>query len=509
MKKFKNVPAFAFVLPLFGLVALVFWWSGWTGNVTVTEKSQTAATVTALSSADNFAVLAGSSITNTGSSFINGDLGLSPGSAVTGFPPGIVNGTKHIADQAAVQAKTDLTAAYNSARGQTPVSIVATELGGKILTPGVYNSAAGTFNITGPLTLDAQGNPNAVFIFKTASTLITGGASSVVLTNGAQSCNIFWQVGSSATLGTKSVFKGNILASASVTLATGASIEGRVLAQTGAVTLDNNVITGTKCSGLATTTINAPGTSTPGSSFVPLIGITSVPEPFVLPKGAGNVTYNYAVKNFVQETPMINVQVIDDSCAPVKFTEGDDNGDNKLDYSETWRYTCSVKLSTTTQSIATASGSENGMSATHQAYSTVVVGSKTPAPLVSIVNVTKVASPLSLPKEGGKITFTYRVNNPGVVPLTDVTVSDDKCSAMTGHLGDTNGNNILDMSEVWTYRCTMSLMQTTTSTATVTAFASGLQAIDHATLTVKVATLKAETLIERMKRILNSQKSTP
>lgn len=212
-----------------------------------------------LGAADNFAVLAGSTITNTGSSVINGDLGLNPGTSVTGFPPGAINGAQHIADAVSTQAKTNLITAYDAA-GQATVSTVPTELGGRTLTAGVYDSVAGTFGITGTLTLDAQGNPNAVFIFKTASTLITAGASNVNLINGAQACNVYWQVGSSATLGINSIFKGNILALTSVTLTTGANVEGRVLARNGAVTLDTNTITKAACA--ATLPTPSP-TSTP------------------------------------------------------------------------------------------------------------------------------------------------------------------------------------------------------------------------------------------------------
>ena len=220
--------------------------------------------------------------------------------------------------------------------------------------------------------------------------------------------------------------------------------------------------------------------------YVPLIGITSVPYPLALPKGAGNVTYNYAVKNFLKEVALTNVQVVDDTCSSVRFVTGDDNHDSKLDYGETWRYTCSTKLSVTTQSTATATGIANSLSATHKAYSTVVVGSNNPPPLVSIVNITKVAYPLSLPAEGGNITFTYKVTNPGVVSLGGVIVTDDKCKAMSGKLGDTNGNNLLDINEVWIYTCTTNLRQTTTNTSTVTAYANGLKAVDSATITVKV-----------------------
>lgn len=200
-----------------------------------------------LTAADNFAVLAGSTVTNTGLTVITGDLGVSPGTAVTGFPPGTVSGTQHLGDGAAALAQTDLTTLYNDAAGLAPTAMVATELGGTTLNPGVYNSASGTFGITGTLTLDALGDPSAQFIFQTATTLITAGASQVVLAGGAVACNVYWQVGSSATLGLGSIFKGNILASASIGLGGGAQMEGRALASNGAVTLDTNIITTPGC----------------------------------------------------------------------------------------------------------------------------------------------------------------------------------------------------------------------------------------------------------------------
>lgn len=220
--------------------------------------------------------------------------------------------------------------------------------------------------------------------------------------------------------------------------------------------------------------------------YVPLIGITSVPNPLVLQKGPGKVTYNYAVKNFLVETPLTNVKVIDDVCNPVKFVTGDDNNNGMLDYAETWRYTCTTTLSETIQNTAVATGTANNMTATQKAYSTVVVGSNNPPPLVSVINVTKVAYPLSLPKQGGEITFTYKVNNPGVVPLGDVIVSDDKCKNMSGKLGDTNGNNLLDPNEVWIYSCTMNLKETTTNVVNVSGYANGLMAVSNASITVKV-----------------------
>lgn len=199
-----------------------------------------------LLSATNFAILAGSTITNIGSSVVNGDMGLSPGSSITGFPPGILNGTQHINNATVIQAQNDLVTAFNAAN-QTPVSVVPAELGGTTRIAGVYESMDGSFAITGALILDGQNDPNSVFIFKSASTLTTAGASSIVLVNGAQACNIIWQVGSSATLGTNSVFKGTIISLTSATITTGANVEGRVLARNGAVTLDSSTITRPVC----------------------------------------------------------------------------------------------------------------------------------------------------------------------------------------------------------------------------------------------------------------------
>ncbi len=162
---------------------------------------------------------------------------------MTGFPPGHVTGTVYTADSVALQAQADLTTAYNDAAALAVTATIPVELGGTTETPGVYASPAGTFGITGTLTLDAQGNPAAVFVFKAASTLITASASNVKLVNGAKAANVFWLVGSSATLGTYSTLRGNIMALASITVTTGVTIHGRALARTAAVTLDTDTIT--------------------------------------------------------------------------------------------------------------------------------------------------------------------------------------------------------------------------------------------------------------------------
>jgi hypothetical protein len=197
----------------------------------------------ALGGAGAFAVLAGSTVTSTGATALTGDLGVSPGTAVTGFPPGTLTGTKHYGNPTSAQGMADLTTAYNDAAGRTqsPVTI-AGNLGGLTLPPGLYKSTSSLSISSGDLTLDAQGDPNAVFIFQMASTLTTTSGRKVILSGGAKSTNIFWQVGSSATLGTTSVFKGTIMANQSITLSTGASLNGRALARIGAVTLAGNAV---------------------------------------------------------------------------------------------------------------------------------------------------------------------------------------------------------------------------------------------------------------------------
>ena len=200
-----------------------------------------------LSTAESFAVLAGTTATNTGPTVITGDLGVSPGSAVTGFPPGLVTGgTIHTADAVALQAQTDTTTAYNNLDQPCDFDLSGQDLGGMTLVPGVYcfSTSAG---LTGALTLDGGGDPNAVWVFKTGSTLITATDSSVLLINSAQQCNVFWRIGSSATLGTRTTFVGKIIALQSITLTTGAKVSGSVLARNGAVTMDSNTIAVSVC----------------------------------------------------------------------------------------------------------------------------------------------------------------------------------------------------------------------------------------------------------------------
>lgn len=294
-----------------------------------------------LGTTSSFAVLAGTTITNTGATTISGDaggnVGLYPGTAFPGRAQVTLTGAVHLADSVASVAKTDLVTAYNDAAGRTPVTTIATELGGQTLTPGVYDSNAGTFQITGTLTLDAQGDPNAVFIFKTASTLITASSSKVSLINSARYCRVFWKVGSSATLGTNSHFVGHIFALTSISAKTGATVQGQLLARNGAVTLEHNTIFNGLCvSGAA-------------------IHVLKTASPMALTDGPGWVTYTYRVTN-PGTVPISNVTVTDDKVSPLTYVSGDVNHNNLLDPGEVWIFTGKAKLTSTTTNTATAGG---------------------------------------------------------------------------------------------------------------------------------------------------------
>jgi hypothetical protein len=245
-----------------------------------TEPAGAAQPPVGLGTAGSFAVLAGSAVTNTGPSVVNGDLGIAPGTAITGFPPGLVNGAMHPTDAVAGQAQSDLTAAYVDAAGRTPAAAIAGDIGGLTLTPGVFKSTSSVL-LTGDVTLDAQGDPNAVFLFQIGSTLTTASASRVVLVNGASPCNVFWQVGSSATFGTATTFAGSVLALTSIGATTAATFDGQLLARNGAVTLDTNTVSRGTCAALPVTPIPPP--AGPG----PTAGTPGTPAP---PGTAGTPT---------------------------------------------------------------------------------------------------------------------------------------------------------------------------------------------------------------------------
>lgn len=314
-----------------------------------------------LGSTASFAILAGQTITNTGPTTINGDVGLSPGTEFTGQASVTLNGALHLTDTVASVAKTDLLAAYNDAAGRalTPGPLQPVDLGGLTLGPGVYSSGD-VLGITGTLTLDAGGDPNAVFIFKSTETLITAPNSRVVLTNGARFCRVFWVVPSSATLGTNSQFVGHIFALTSIAAQTGATVQGQLLAQNGAVTLDSNTITNGLCA----------------EQPVSGIQITMTASPAELTSGPGSVTYTYKITN-PGSSPLGNVVVTDDKLSPVTYVSGDVNADGLIQSGETWVYTGTMHLTATTTNTATVTASEGGTTVSDTASVRVAVSTVT------------------------------------------------------------------------------------------------------------------------------------
>jgi hypothetical protein len=206
-------------------------------------STQTPVALGAITSGANFAVLAGTTVTSTGATVVTGDVGVWPGSAATGFPPGTATGSIYLGVAPADAAQSSLTTAFNDAAGRPADADVAGNLGGRTLNPGVYKSTSTLAISSGDLTLDALGDANGVFIFQIASSLNVTSGRMVILSGGAQAANVFWQVGSSATLGTTSSFAGTILAQASVSLSTGGTLHGRALARSGAVTMQGNIVT--------------------------------------------------------------------------------------------------------------------------------------------------------------------------------------------------------------------------------------------------------------------------
>ncbi len=229
----------------------------------VSSPAQAAAVAVPLATAGSFSVLAGAGITNTGPTTVGGDIGSFPTASITGAATLTVGGTNHGGDLVTQGAKQDLVTAYNAAASQAPATPVVGDLGGQTLFGGVYQGV--TLGLTGTVTLDGQGSTDRVFVFQSDSTLITGSASRVLLVNGASACNVFWQVGSSATVGTGTSFAGSVLALSDITVTTGASVNGRLLARNGAVTLDSNRVS--VCSGSLVTA--PPPTAPPATSAPP------------------------------------------------------------------------------------------------------------------------------------------------------------------------------------------------------------------------------------------------
>ena len=398
-----------------------------------TAWAQTAPT---LGAAQSFAVLGATTVTNTGPTVITGDLGVFPGTAITGFPPGNVVGATHAADAVALQAQSDTTAAYLNLAGQTcPASHtfgVPTDLSGMTLSPGVYCFASSA-GLTGTLTLDGLGSSNAVWIFQIGSTLITGSSSTVQIINGGQPCNVFWQVGSSATLNTTTTFIGNILALTSIALQTKAELSGRALARNGAVTLDSNLINATAC---AAPQPNVPLRPSLGKAFSPnpiTAGGTSTltitltnPDATV----ASNATVTDTLPSGVVVSGVASTTCggsVTSNASSVTLTGGSIPAGGSC--AVTVNVTAANAGSFTNTLAAGALQTSNGSNAAPAAATLIALLPTANAPGLSL---TKTPNLTTYTFVGQVVVYTYVVTNIGNTTLTGpFTVTDDKLGSFT------------------------------------------------------------------------------
>jgi hypothetical protein len=472
MKKFNKI--FAVVLAI--AFVLSFSFSG--------PSAALAATTPSLGQATTFGILSSTYTNTVAGTTINGDLGYTTPPAVTPT----VNGVTHPADATYAQAGIDQNAALAALNSQPctftfPAGAVdlATEtthgpIG--IYTPGVYcTTVASAASIgTAGITLSGAGT----FIFRINGALTTVANSNVTLANGASSCNVFWTPTGATTLAANTTFAGTDIDAAGITVGNATTLTGRALAFGGTVSTTADTINSACSSGIAAGAGGGP-LLVSAPLVPPLINITKIPTPLALPAGPGLVTYDYLVTN-VGVVPMNNVTVTDNSCTPVNFISGDTNNNALLDLTETWHYSCTTTLAQTTVNTALATGHANGFTTVDTANATVVVGALIVPPLIHLTKIPNLfVIPFNTP-----VTYTYTVTNPGTVPLSNVTLVDNRCSPISGHFGDLNGNNLLDVSEVWTYTCTINLTANTTNTATVQGSANGLTATDVAFATVVV-----------------------
>ncbi len=426
-----------------------------------------------LGTTSSFAILAGTTITNTGPTTINGDaggnVGVAPGTSVTGFPPGIVSNGAITTAAAVTTAKTDLVAAYNDAAGRTgALDLSDQDLAGMTLTPGVYNFSSSA-QLTGTLTLDGQNQADPVFIFQIGSTLTTASDSDIELINGARYCRTFWQVGSSATLGTNSNFVGHIFALTSIAAQTGATVQGQLLARNGEVTLDSNTIMNGFCADSSATltvikhVINDNGRTAVAGDFnihVTLSGSEITSSPAVGVELPGR-TYTlgaglYVISEDVSAGYAVSYSGDSDAFGNVTLGVGD---------------TATVTITNNDTPISSGGGSGGGSSTVSS----------------PLINVTKTPSPLALTSGAGLVTYTYKVSNPGNVSLHNVRVTDDKVSPVTYISGDANNDDLLQVSETWVYTSSTNLAATTTNIVTARGSSGGTTVTDTATAIVVVS----------------------
>ncbi len=547
MKKIRRASLSIAVL----VIALAF---GLTGAIKVR-----AATAVNLNTAGNFAVLAGSAIIDSSPSTIVGNVGLDPngGASIPALTCGEITGTLYDNDGLytggaapgsvscrttdaglLTTAKSDLLSAYGVAAGETPVTTYPPVhiFGTETLTPGVYNDPS-SLALSGDLTLDGGGDSNAIFVFQAGSTLTSASNIHVNLINGAQACNVFWQVGTSATLGTGSHFQGNILADQSITDNGGSTVFGRLLAMNAAVTLDNTHLTKATCAVAPHLTVTKIVNNTHGgtkvvSDFPLFIDGSSVTSGVASTTTAGlhtisetsNTGYAATFGGDCSVTGTINLiagtskfcTITNDDVAPQLtvtkivvggsksvsdfplFVDGSsvtsgiatttNAGSHTISETSGSNYTSAIGGDCSADgAITLAAGSSKLCTITNTFINPGGAGaSVTSIPVPPLIDVVKVPSPLALPLGPGMVKYTYTLHNIGTVPVSNITMIDDSCSSATFISGDNNNDAKLDTSETWTYQCSTMLSQTHTNTVVATGWANGISATDVANATVVV-----------------------
>lgn len=445
-----------------------------------------AQTAPSLGVADSFAVLSGVSLVDSNVSVITGDVGLSPGTSFGALTSAEVSGTVYAVDASGPDgaggnnptlvgnAKTALTAAYLDAEGQTAPSVTAlvdnttdsfASLPSYVLAPGIYKSAN---QIGVPVSLTLNGSATDVWIFQAPSTLTTATNANIVLTGGAQACNVFWQVGSSATLGTGTLFKGSILALTDITDASGSTIQGRLLARNGTVTLNGTTVVKPTCAAVAGG--SRKGTINVVKTVINDSGRTKTAADFRLYVNGGAV-----------RSGDTNAFPTDGGVYTVTETV-DPN------YTRTFSGDCDVN-----GRMTLGAGDNRFCIVTNNDIGAVL---PVVPPLIDLV---KTASPLSLPAGPGTVVYTYTLHNTGTVPVTDITIVGDTCSPIILASGDTNNDAKLDLNETWINTCTQVLSETHTNTAVATGWANGISATDIASATVVVGAPIVPPLIHVLK----------
>lgn len=440
--------------------------------------------------AASYGILCGT-YTNTNPTTVNGDVGFTTGPGAIGDIAGHPSVTYPNYGPGAPYAQAQSTDAFNALNILNALSCPpANNLGaivdlslvhGATYTPGVYCSTGAMSIGAGGITLNGAGT----YVFRANGELhiVTG---STVNLNGVCANDVFWTPTAATTFDANTNFSGTIIDNANaISVGANTTLTGRIISLgAGVATTDTDTITVPSCGGVSTPAVGSQ------AGAPPLISVVKVPNPLSLPTGPGPVTYNYTLNN-IGVVPVTAVTMIDDTCSPLIFDSGDVNSNSFLDINETWKYHCSMTVSTTTTNTVIATGWANGMSAIDIAKATVVVSEAIVPPLI---HVTKVPSPLLLFAGSGMVTYTNKVTNPGTVALSNVHLIDDKCGSPTYISGDINKDSKLDTNETWTYTCTANLTKTTTNTVIASGEANGMTAKDFAIATVVVTTLTSPAL---------------